>query len=141
MRVYPHHLSIPTHPVAYATACRVAMPKHLVMESVNSSLGALSTIVDRGNRKDKHGVKKSGGKKGRGGNKKNSNKEERRLLREYSKALALAIYENERENDKKRTSGVGGGVVVGGGGIGPSSYSLREETDLTAEEALSTALR
>ena len=62
-------------------------------------------IVDRRNRKDKHGTKKSGGNKGSGDDKKNSDEEERGFLREYSKALDLAIEENEREHYRKRTLG------------------------------------
>ena len=99
-----------------------------------------SKIVDRGNRKEKHGAKKSGGNKGRGGNKKNSNDKEKIFLRGYSKALDFAIEENERENYRKSTSGVGGGLEVVGGSIRPSSSSLREETALVAEEALAAAL-
>ena len=90
-RIYPRRPSVP----ASATTCRVAMPEHPAMESVDSLSGASLTIVNRGNRKDKHGAKKSRGNKGSGGDKKNSNKEERRFLREYLKALALAIKENE----------------------------------------------
>ena len=118
MTVYPHRPPVLNHPDVSANARRIAMPRHPDMDSVNYLSRALSTIFYHGIIEDNHGAKNGGDNKGSVGNKKNSDKEKKRLLREHSEALALAIEENEREHSRKRTSGVGGG-------IGPSYSSSR----------------